>query len=321
MAGAPHYLALAGGVGGAKFADGLAGVLPADRLTVAVNTADDFEHLGLRISPDLDTVTYTLAGIENPLTGWGRADESWAALEALGALGGATWFRLGDRDLALHLLRSAMARAGRPLSEIAARLAQALGVAHPIVPMSDQPVRTVVHTTEGALAFQDYFVRRGCAPAVTGFAFEGIAAAAAAPGLAERLADPGLAAVLIGPSNPYVSIAPIVGLPAVAAFLARRTAPAVAVSPIVGGAAVKGPLAKMMGELGAEVSAAGVAAHYGALIDGFVIDRADAALAGRLRACGLEVAVADTVMKDRGGRRALARTVLDFAAGLAPRAR
>ena len=321
MAGAPHYLALAGGVGGARFADGLAGVLPADRLTVAVNTADDFEHLGLRISPDLDTVTYTLAGIENPLTGWGRADESWAALEALGALGGETWFRLGDRDLALHLLRSAMARAGRPLSEIAARLAQALGVAHPIVPMSDQPVRTVVHTAEGALAFQDYFVRRGCAPAVTGFAFEGIAAAAAAPGLAERLADPGLAAVLIGPSNPYVSIAPIVGLPAVAAFLARRTAPAVAVSPIVGGAAVKGPLAKMMRELGAEVSAAGVAAHYGASIDGFVIDRADAATAGRLRACGLEVAVADTVMKDRGGRRALARTVLDFAAGLAPRAR
>ena len=321
MAGAPHYLALAGGVGGARFADGLAGVLPADRLTVAVNTADDFEHLGLRISPDLDTVTYTLAGIENPLTGWGRADESWAALEALGAIGGETWFRLGDRDIALHLLRSAMARAGRPLSEIAAELAQALGVAHPIVPMSDQPIRTVVHTAEGALAFQDYFVRRGCAPAVTGFAFEGIAAAAPAPGLAERLANPGLAAVLIGPSNPYVSIAPILGLPEVAAFFARRPVPTVAVSPIVGGAAVKGPLAKMMGELGAEVSAAGVAAHYGASIDGFVIDRADAALAGRLRACGLEVAVADTVMKNRGGRRALARTVLDFAAGLTPRAR
>ena len=321
MAGAPHYLALAGGVGGARFADGLAGVLPADQLTVAVNTADDFEHLGLRISPDLDTVTYTLARIENPLTGWGRADESWAALEALGALGGETWFRLGDRDIALHLLRSAMARAGRPLSEIAAELAQALGVAHPIVPMSDQPVRTVVHTAEGALAFQDYFVRRGCAPAVTGFAFEGIAAAAPAPGLAERLANPGLAAVLIGPSNPYVSIAPILGLPEVAAFFARRPVPTVAVSPIVGGAAVKGPLAKMMGELGAEVSAAGVAAHYGASIDGFVIDRADAALAGRLRACGLEVAVADTVMKNRSGRRALARTVLDFAAGLTPRAR
>ena len=321
MAGAPHYLALAGGVGGARLADGLAGVLPADRLTVAVNTADDFEHLGLRISPDLDTVTYTLAGVEDPQTGWGRAGESWAALEALGALGGETWFRLGDRDLAVHLLRSSMARTGRPLSEIAAGLARALGVAHRVVPMTDDEVRTVVRTAEGALAFQDYFVRRGCAPAVAGFAFEGLAGAAPAPGLAECLEDPALAAVLVGPSNPYVSIAPIVGLPEVAAFLARRTVPAVAVSPIVGGAAVKGPLAKMMAELGAEVSAAGVAAHYGALIDGLVIDRADAALAARLRSTGLAVAVADTVMRDRAGRRALARTVLDFAAGLAPRAR
>ena len=321
MEKAPRYLALAGGVGGAKLAEGLAQILPADHLVVAVNTADDFEHLGLHISPDLDTVMYTLAGRNNTETGWGLAGETWAFMEALGDLGGETWFNLGDRDLATHLMRTRALRSGHALSDVTASLSRALGIDHAIVPMSDHAVRTIVRTADGALPFQDYFVRLACAPAVTGFAFGGIADAAPSPGLADALAEPGLGAVLIGPSNPYVSIAPILSIPAVAAFLDRRTVPVVAVSPIVGGAAVKGPAAKMMGELGVEVSVRGIARHYGNRLDGMVIDRADAALAAELREGGLAVAIAQTVMTSGQDRRALARAVLDFASGLAPRPR
>ena len=321
MAEPGRYLALAGGVGGAKLADGLTRVLPPERLVIAVNTADDFEHLGFCVSPDLDTVMYTLAGRNNTATGWGLAGETWSFMDALGRLGGETWFKLGDRDLATHVARTGALRDGKSLSEATAMLSRAMGIGHAIVPMSDDAVRTTVHTADGPLPFQDYFVRLGCAPSVTGFTFEGIEAAAAAPGVATALADPDLKAVLIGPSNPYVSIAPIIGIPAVADFLGQRRVPVIAVSPIVGGAAIKGPAAKMMAELGVEVSATGIARHYGPRLDGLVIDQADAALAEPLRRTGLAVAVVPTVMKDAGDRRALAETVIDFAATVTPRPR
>ena len=309
-------LALAGGVGGAKLARGLADVLDPGRLTVAVNTGDDFEHMGLPISPDLDTVMYTLAGRANPDTGWGVAGETWSFMEAVGDLGGETWFRLGDRDLATHVLRRRMLDRGSTLSEATGSLAGALGIRHRIVPMSDRPVRTVVETDEGTLPFQDYFVRRRCEPAVSAFRFEGIETAAPSPGLAAALADPNLEAAVICPSNPYVSVAPIMDIPAVAEFIDAREVPIVAVSPIVGGQAIKGPAAKMMAELGAEISALGIARHYGGRIDGLVIDEIDAALAPDIEALGTAVHVVPTVMRSEEDSRILARETLAFAAGL-----
>ena len=314
-----RILALAGGVGGARMARGLAGVLDPGSLTIVVNTGDDFEHLGLPVSPDLDTVMYTLAGRANPETGWGVAGETWSFMAALGDLGGETWFRLGDRDLATHVLRRRMLESGKTLSEATGALCEAFGIEHCIVPMSDAPVRTIVETDEGALPFQDYFVRRRCEPRVRAFRFAGIDTALPSPGFAAALADPILEAVVICPSNPYVSVAPILGIPAVTAFMAAREVPVVAVSPIVGGAAVKGPAAKMMAELGAETSALGIARHYGARIDGIVIDRVDAALADGIASLGLAVHVAQTVMRTQEDSRALARETLAFAAGLGAR--
>ncbi len=313
---ASTILALAGGVGGAKLARGLADVLDPGRLTVAVNTGDDFEHMGLPISPDLDTVMYTLAGCANPETGWGVADETWSFMEAVGDLGGETWFRLGDRDLATHVMRRRMLDDGRTLSEATDALTGALGIRQRIVPMSDRPVRTVVETNEGTLPFQDYFVRRNCEPRVSAFRFEGIDTAPPSPGLVAALSDPDLETVVICPSNPYVSVAPIVGIPAVAGFIDARQAPIVAVSPIVGGQAIKGPAAKMMVELGAETSALGIARHYGARIDGIVIDEVDSALAPDIEALGVAVCVAQTIMRSEDDSRTLARETLAFAAGL-----
>lgn len=311
-----RILALAGGVGGAKLARGLADVLDPDRLTVAVNTGDDFEHMGLPISPDLDTVMYTLAGRANPETGWGVVDETWSFMDAVGDLGGETWFRLGDRDLATHVLRRRMLDRGKTLSEATDALAGALGIRHRIVPMSDRTVRTFVETDEGTLPFQDYFVRRRCEPRVASFRFEGIEAATPSPGLNAALSDPDLEAVVICPSNPYVSVAPILGIPAVAEFIGARRIPIVAVSPIVGGRAIKGPAAKMMAELGTETSARGIARHYGARIDGFVMDEVDAALALDVEALGVAVHVAPTIMRSEEDSRALARETLTFAAGM-----
>ena len=309
-------LALAGGVGGAKLARGLADVLAPGRLTVAVNTGDDFEHMGLPISPDLDTVMYTLAGRANLETGWGVEGETWSFMEAVGDLGGETWFRLGDRDLATHITRRRMLDRGKTLSEATDALTGALGIRHRIAPMSDRPVRTVVETDEGALPFQDYFVKRRCEPRVRAFRFDGIETALPSAPLAAALADPDLEAVVICPSNPYVSVAPIVGIPAVAEFIGTREVPVVAVSPIVGGSAIKGPAAKMMAELGSETSALGIARHYGAHIDGIVIDKIDAGLATEIGALGIAVHVAPTVMRTEDDSRALARETLDFATGL-----
>ena len=309
-------LALAGGVGGAKLADGLAALL-GDRLGVIVNTGDDFEHIGLSISPDLDTVLYTLAGIANPETGWGVAGESWAFLDQAARLGGPGWFRLGDRDLAIHVLRSERLRRGERLSAITADFCRRLGVAARLMPMSDAPVRTVVETASGPLPFQDYFVRHRCEIPVTGFVFAGIERARPTPEILAAIAAEDLAAIVLCPSNPFVSIDPILAVPGLKQALRRRGVPIVAVSPIIAGAAVKGPAAKMMRELRLEVSALAVAEHYAGFIDGVLIDEADAALAPRLEALGLAVRVAPTLMKTPEDRRAVAGDALTLAGAVA----
>jgi len=310
-------VALAGGVGGGRMAAGLGAVLPPRALTVVVNTGDDFEHLGLHVSPDLDSVMYALAGVSNREAGWGRAGETWHFMEALRELGGETWFRLGDRDLAVHVERTRLLARGTPLSAATRALAARLGVRHAIVPMSETPVRTRVRTGRGVLAFQDYFVRQRCRPRVRGFAFQGGRTARVPRPLRRLLNAAGVRAAVIAPSNPYVSIAPILSVPAIGAWLRARSFPVVGVSPIVGGAAVKGPAAKMMRELGAEPSALGIARHYGGLVDGWVIDRKDAGLARAIAGEGRAVLVTDTIMSSPEKGAALARRVVAFALSLA----
>lgn len=305
-----RVVVLAGGVGGARMADGFARVLPPEDLAVIVNTGDDFEWHGLWVCPDLDTVMYTLAGIANPETGWGIAGDTWNALAMLGRYGGETWFRVGDRDLATHVYRTFLGRRGLRLSEITDRLRRALGVRVAIWPMSDEPVRTIVETEEGPLPFQEYFVRRGCAPAVRGFRWEGLERARLAPEAQAALEGADL--VVIAPSNPYVSIGPILALPGVVELLKGRSV--VAVSPIVGGQALKGPAAKMMAELGETPSALTVAVRYRAFLDGFVLDRADAALAPAVEALGIRAFVTDTVMPDPPARARLAEEILRWMA-------
>jgi LPPG:FO 2-phospho-L-lactate transferase len=303
----PRILAITGGVGGAKLALGLTQRLSADEVAFAVNTGDDFEHLGLEICPDLDTLTYTLAGLANPDTGWGRREETWNFLEALDSLGGESWFRLGDHDLALHVHRTRLLAAGASRTDVAAAIAGRLGVAHPILPMSDDPVRTTVHTPDGPLAFQHYFVRDRCAPKVTGFEFRGASQARPSPAVLEWLAAAD--GVVICPSNPFVSVDPLLHLPGMRDALRRAAAPVVAVSPIVGGAAIKGPAAKMMGELNLPASADQVATHYGDLLDGFVLDQRDAGLESAIH---VPAVVAQTVMVTLADRVDLADTVLEF---------
>ncbi|QCO03692.1 2-phospho-L-lactate transferase [Azospirillum argentinense] len=308
---------LSGGIGGAKLALGLYRTLPADTLTVVVNTGDDFRHLGLAISPDIDTLVYTLADLADPQRGWGRRDETWSFMAALSTLGGPQWFQLGDGDLAMHVERTHRLADGETLSAVTADIARRLGVRATVLPMSDATVRTRLRTDTGWLDFQDYFVGRRCEPAVSEIRFDGAADAAAAPGVLAALADPDLRAVVIAPSNPYVSIDPILAVPSLRDALADTAAPIVAVSPIIGGAAVKGPTAKMMRELGATASAAEVARRYAGLIDGFVVDTvdADAELPG-----GMRRIVAPTLMTSLEDRERLARTVL-AAAQTCPRIR
>ena len=313
----PKIAAITGGIGGAKLALGLYRVLPAHSLTLITNTGDDFEHLGLLICPDLDTTLYTLAGLANPELGWGRRDESWHFLETLESLGGQTWFRLGDRDLALHIERTRRLRAGESLSAVMASVAERLGVHASILPMSDDPVRTRVATSAGELAFQDYFVRLRCAPAVRSLSFAGAAAAAVAPGALAALAAEELAAIILCPSNPYLSVDPILAVPGMRAALRASGVPVIAVTPIVGGQALKGPTAKIMGELNLAPSPLTIARHYAGLIDGFVLDERDAALAPQF---ALPVHVTNTVMIDLCDRERLAREVLSFAAGIGARA-
>jgi len=305
-----HVVALCGGVGGAKLAHGLAMALPPAALSVIVNTGDDFQHLGLYICPDLDSVMYALAGVSDPVRGWGRADETWTFMEALKGLGGESWFQLGDRDLALHVERTCRLRRGATLSEVSAHLCQALGIAIRVLPMSDDPVRTRVLTTEGWLDFQDYFVHRQCQPAVRDFMFAGVEAAQAQPDALAALQRRDLRAIIICPSNPFVSIEPILAVPQIRAAIQRADAPVIAVTPIIAGRAIKGPAAKMMAELGLEVSAAAVARRYADFIGGFIIDHADAP---SQPPPGMRFFRAATLMSSADDRLRLAHAVLQAA--------
>ncbi|MFV8816269.1 2-phospho-L-lactate transferase [Haliea sp. E17] len=310
-----QVLAISGGVGGAKLALGLDRVLPPGQLQVLANTADDFEHLGLTICPDIDTLLYTLSGRANRAQGWGLEGESWNVMGALEALGGETWFRLGDRDIATHLWRSTRLAAGRPLSQVTAELARRMGIHSAIHPMSEQSVRTVVETDEGPLPFQQYFVKRQCEPAVSGFHFAGMDTAQANPAVLDVLRQP-LSHIVICPSNPFVSVDPILRLPGMWQALRDAPAPVIAVSPIVGGMAIKGPAAKMMRELAMPVTALGVAEHYQrsypGLLDYFVIDETDATLAADIERLGLSCRVTATVMHTQNDKQSLARYCLSL---------
>jgi len=314
-------VAFAGGVGGAKLADGLARIVQPDHLTVIVNTGDDFEYLGLKISPDLDTVCYTLAGLANPTTGWGRAGETWQALDSLAALGGPTWFRLGDQDLGTHLERTRRLNAGQTLTQVTRAFCRAWGISATVLPMSDDPVPTLVLTHEGELAFQDYFVRRQCHPVVTGFRFAGVEEALPAEGILEALTE--AEGIIFCPSNPWVSLDPILALPGIRQVISARRSqahtPVIAVSPIIGGQAVKGPAAKMYTELGFTPSALTVARHYKNLLDGFVVDHEDAHLAPLIEAGeGPKVLVTHTYMRSPNDRQRLAEEIIRFTKELLP---
>lgn len=311
------YLALSGGVGGAKLAVGLAQLLAPEQLTIVCNTGDDFEHYGLRICPDLDSVMYALAGRNNEQRGWGLTDESWRVLDQLGAIGGETWFRLGDLDIATHLLRSEYLRRGESLSVATANVCAGFAVRHRLVPMSDDVVATIVQTEKGELSFQHYFVREQCKPAVRGFYFRGIERAQPHAELLQPLLQDAVDAVIICPSNPFVSIDPILQLPGVRAALQNTSVPVIAVSPIVGGQAIKGPAAKMLRELNYASSALAVAEYYRDIIDGFVIDHADVDQIDAIAELGIAVQATPSVMKTREDRVALAREVLQFAGTLA----
>jgi LPPG:FO 2-phospho-L-lactate transferase len=300
-------LALSGGIGGAKLALGLYRVLPPGKLTVVANTGDDFEHLGLSISPDIDTLLYTLSGIDNPELGWGRRNETWTFMAALEALGGETWFKLGDGDLATHVERTRRLAAGESLSQITDDFRRRLGILARPLPMSDDRVRTRLRTREGLLDFQDYFVRLRASPVVREIAYAGAAEARANPDFLAALAGDDLELVVICPSNPFLSIDPILSLPRVRDALRACRAPVVAVSPIIGGKAVKGPTAKIMAELGLPVGAAAVARHYEDILDVFIADEADA---NEVEDLGIPVRLARTLMSTIEDREALARVVL-----------
>ncbi|MBI2872165.1 MAG: 2-phospho-L-lactate transferase [Chloroflexi bacterium] len=312
MSPAPKkVLALAGGVGGAKLALGLARVLPPERLTVVVNTGDDDTFHGLHVCPDLDTVMYTLAGLADPERGWGIAGDTFWTLEALGRYGAPTWFKLGDLDLATHIRRTELLRQEWALSQITQELCRRLGVKQRVAPMTDQPVRTVVVTEEREMAFQEYFVRRGSQPRIRGVRFEGAPQAAPSPQFREALA--GAEAVVFCPSNPVVSIGPILAVGGVRKAIATFRGPRLAVSPIVGGQALRGPAARMLAELGEEASCVGVARRYAGLCDVMVIDETDRHQAQRIRELGMDVAVANTVMRTDEDKEALARLVCELA--------
>lgn len=311
---ARSVVALTGGVGGAKLALGLYTTLPSGTLSLIVNTGDDFDHLGLRICPDLDTTLYTLAGIANRDTGWGRSDETWTFMTTLRTLGGETWFRLGDGDLALHVERTRRLSSGESLSSVVNDVAHRLGIAAAVIPASDDSVRTRVVTPNGDLAFQDYFVRHRCEPQVQALRFDGADTASPSAAAKRAMESPSVAAMLICPSNPYLSIDPILAVPGVRELLQATAAPVIAVTPLIDGHAVKGPTAKIMDELGIEASPLSVARHYDGLLDGFVLDVRDRALESSF---DVPVHVTDTLMTTLPDRQRLAREVLDFARSLA----
>lgn len=305
---AKRYLALSGGVGGAKLAYGLAQVLPPKSLMIAVNVGDDFEHLGLSICPDLDTVLYTLAGIVHPQQAWGRADESFGVLDELRRLGADDWFTLGDRDIALHLLRKQLLDRGSSLSRAAAEIARRLGIETTVLPVSDDVLRTIVRSDHGVLAFQEYFVKLRCEPVVQALDFEGAAQARLTPALRELLDSADLGGVILCPSNPYLSLAPMLAIAELRDRLRELQVPVIAVSPIVAGAAIKGPTAKIMRELGVQPHAGVVAELYADFVDAVLIDEADAELARH----DPRLVVAPTVMKTAEQKITLARHCIEL---------
>jgi LPPG:FO 2-phospho-L-lactate transferase len=308
-------LALCGGIGGAKLALGLARALDPGKLTVLVNTGDDFEHLGLRVSPDLDTVLYTLGGVADPERGWGRAEETWNFMSAVRQLGAESWFQLGDRDLAMHVERTRYLRAGGSLTDFVAQAAGRLGIDTHVLPMTDDDVRTIVETDEGTFDFQRYFVEHRCRPRVQSLWFAGASRTRISASVSRAICDASRA-IVICPSNPYLSIGPILAVPGVRKALQQVTVPIVAVSPIIGGEAVKGPTAKIMAELGRAVGNVSIAAHYHGLIDGLIVDATDAHEANGI---AVPVYSTDTLMRDLADRIRLAREAVEFADTLAPR--
>ena len=305
-------LAITGGVGGAKLALGLASILGPHEVEFLVNTGDDFEHFGLHISPDVDTLLYTLAGLASQDHGWGRSDESWNCLESIRTLNGETWFQLGDKDLGLHLTRTKLLRDNHSLTEVVHHIGNSLGISHRVYPMSDSPVRTIVETTTGDMEFQQYFVKERCEPVVSGFRFEGIETARPVA----QLLDQKFESVIICPSNPFVSVDPILAVPGMRQYLLSLQVPIVAVSPIVQGQALKGPTVKMMSELNFERSNAQIGRHYEGLLSGLIIDQLDKDSASSIRALGMEVKVDQTVMKSLEDKTSLAQSAVDFATSL-----
>lgn len=310
-------LALCGGVGGAKLALGLSHVLGDDELSIVVNTGDDFTHLGLRICPDIDTVTYTLAGCVNTETGWGRAEESGAFMDSLNMLGGEDWFYLGDKDLAMHVERTHRLAAGENLSTVTQALSRKLGVTVPLIPMTDDTLETQVEVeSDGAsltLPFQDYFVRQRCEPKLKAIHFVGRENAQPHPQFLASLQDPDLDLIIICPSNPFLSIDPILALPGIRGIMQKTAVPVVAISPIIGGKAVKGPTAKIMAELGLNMNSISVADYYQDIVSGFILDRRDAGEAEAIREIIPRVGVAQTLMQTVEDKIDLARETLDFA--------
>ena len=309
-------LALAGGVGGAKLAHGLARILDPSELVIAVNTGDDFLHLDYFICPDLDSVLYKLAGINDTERGWGIRDETWNFMDSLKNIGGEDWFQIGDKDLATHIERTRRLTEGQTLSEVTRALCQQHNVAHSIVPMTDHRVSTIVDTEEGDFFFQDYFVRLRCKPAFTGVHYKGLEDAKPAPLLSDVLRKSKLKAIIFCPSNPFLSIDPILNVPGVTEAISQNDVPIIAISPIIGGLAVKGPAAKMMAELALPVSPLGIAQHYCKFINGLVIDTKDANFADEIMAAGVGVHVTNTIMNSARTESNLAQETLQFAMSL-----
>lgn len=313
-----RVVVLAGGVGGAKLASGLSRVLPGDNCQIIVNTGDDFEYLGLKISPDLDTVCYTLADEANPQTGWGLNHETWTVQERLAELGAPSWFALGDRDLATHLFRTDALGRGCRLSGVTRSLCERLGITSPVYPMSDDPVRTIVHTKDGAaLGFQDYFVHQACQPLVRAFEFVGAATAQPLPAAMDAIESADI--VIVSPSNPWVSIGPILAIPGYVSILKQK--PVIAISPLVGGKAIKGPAAKMYQELGVQPSSAAVASQYRDFLTGFVVDNQDEAELEKIRRWRIISIATDIVMKNQQDRIRLAEEILQFGDAILKRSR
>ena len=313
---AMRYLAFTGGIGGAKLGLGLSKILGVDELAFVVNTGDDFEHLGLHVSPDIDTLVYTLAGQSNLQTGWGRSDETWTFMSAVEALGGETWFKFGDKDLAMNVERSWRLAAGQDLTTVTGELAAALGVTHQVMPMSDDAIRTVVRTEHGDLDFQHYFVRDKCEPVVTGFEYKGAGEASLPAMLGECLHSDKLAGIILCPSNPFVSIDPILAVPGLREALRKCRAPVIAVSPIVGGQAIKGPTVKMMQEMAIPNTATWIAGHYADFLSGFIVDSQDAESVADIEQLGISSHATQTVMRTLDDRVQLARDCLEFVSRL-----